>query len=491
MDIHSLQPKITFLYSLPQYIEYSMRIKGFDYNLFLGKIREIDGVNVQKLSKEYFSTTHNSKILIILGEFLEKENALLLESGTLLKLADLTDLICASFKDVEIIDCAFCLSKTFHDDLKKRTKALVNTNNDSTQVEARLELYSLLLKRDDLGKKNYKESYDIVIDRLEAKQKKREPQELANLPEGTKLGTKETVTMPYIMEREKKYPFTVYIHNDDNKCVEDHIKWENAGAHIRWNIPISDLIVNEKYVVSLSFDPATNLTGAGEQKFLWKEETIILTFVVEISKEFKGDSIWSYITIKRNNENEYNYRCVRRIIVVQEKDLPEIILNQSDKISRPIEFPTLHGYEVNYKEIWRYYRDNKKIADDISLDDFVYYISRARLSKLWGDSNHRELLYLIRHLRGKMEHLDCFEELFKGGNGNLAEVTLRGKSTTINQGATIPKCNRYECFSVEWENEVIKDLGIYRKRITNNNPSSFFRKGFLAIPLVKMKEIER
>lgn len=217
MNTNSMQPKVIFLYSLPKNKVAEMEQKRFNYSLFINKIQGIEGVEVHELCEDFFSTTHKCQILIVLGEYLGDEQALLLHDDSLFPLDELINKISISCNGVEVIDMAFCYSGEWREKLKKLTNALVNGNNEKTQVEARLQLYPLLLLRKDLGRENYKESYDIILDKLEKKQNRRNPQELANLPESTKLGTMSTSAVPKEVFRNSPFPVKVYIHADGDK----------------------------------------------------------------------------------------------------------------------------------------------------------------------------------------------------------------------------------------------------------------------------------
>ena len=217
MNTNSMQPKVIFIYSLPKNKVAEMEQKRFNYSLFISKIQGIEGVEVHELCEDFFSTTHKCQILIVLGEYLGDEQALLLHDDSLFPLDELINKISISSNGVEVIDMAFCYSGEWREKLKKITNALVNGNNEKTQVEARLQLYPLLLLRKDLGRENYKESYDIILDKLEKKQNRRNPQELANLPESTKLGTMSTSAVPKEVYRNSPFPVKVYIHADGDK----------------------------------------------------------------------------------------------------------------------------------------------------------------------------------------------------------------------------------------------------------------------------------
>lgn len=217
MNTNSMQPKVIFIYSLPKNKVAEMEQKRFYYSLFISKIQGIEDVEVHELCENFFSTTHKCQILIVLGEYLGDEQALLLHDDSLFPLDELINKISISCNGVEVIDMAFCYSGEWREKLKKITNALVNGNNEKTQVEARLQLYPLLLLRKDLGRENYKESYDIILDKLEKKQNRRNPQELANLPESTKLGTMSTSAVPKEVYRNSPFPVKVYIHADGDK----------------------------------------------------------------------------------------------------------------------------------------------------------------------------------------------------------------------------------------------------------------------------------
>lgn len=217
MNTNSMQPKVFFLYSLPKNKVAEMEQKRFNYSLFINKIQGIEGVEVHELCKDFFSTTHKCQILIVLGEYMGGEQALLLKDDSLFPLNELINKINISCSCVEVIDLAFCYSGEWREKLVKLTNALVRDIDKETQVEARLQLYPLLLKFKDLGRENYDESYDIILDKLEKKQNSRNPQELANLPESTKLGTMSTSAVPKEVYRNSPFPVKVYIHADGDK----------------------------------------------------------------------------------------------------------------------------------------------------------------------------------------------------------------------------------------------------------------------------------
>lgn len=197
-----------------------MQLKGVDYNSVIKMIGDYNGVEVYDLNRDFFSKPHKCNILIILGEFFEDKNALLLQDDTIFPLEDLVNLVGSSFREVNVIDCAWCYSgkgKT-HNELKQRTHALVNTINGYTAAETRLALYWLLLKENKLlGRDNYKDSYDKKLSDLGAHQDSMDSKQLASLSEGTKLGTMSTSAVPKEVYRNSPFPVKVYIHADGDK----------------------------------------------------------------------------------------------------------------------------------------------------------------------------------------------------------------------------------------------------------------------------------
>lgn len=248
----NLQPssRVIFLYSLPKSVVEPMQMKGVDYKSVIKMIGDFDGVEVYDLNRKFFSKPHNCNILIILGEFLEDKNALLLQDDTIFPIADLVNLVGSSFREVNVIDCAWCYSgkgKT-HDELKKLTNALVNTINGYTAVESRLALYWLLLKDNKLlGRDNYKDFYDKKLSNLGAYQDSMNPKQLASLSEGTNLGTMSTSAAPETIYRKSPFPVKVYIHavgdeidiNVEIKQYQQHKRRNlkiNNGDQVRWEI---------------------------------------------------------------------------------------------------------------------------------------------------------------------------------------------------------------------------------------------------------------
>lgn len=478
----NLQPRVIFLYSLPKSVVEPMQLKGVDYNSVIKMIGDFDGVEVHDLNRDFFSMSHKCNILIVLGEFLEDKNALLLQDDSTFPLADLTPLIGSSFREVNVIDCAWCYSgkgKT-HDELKEYTNALVNTINSYTSAETRLALYWLLLKDTTLlGRDNYKDCYDKILGDLDAYQNGMDPKQLESLSEGTNLGTNETVTMPYEMVREKKYPFTVYIHENDYESVKKNSEWENAETEIRWDISISNLMKDEKYEVTLSFD-SDNIIGAGSQFFKWSGYTVILTFEVWVADSFVGDEFWSYISIKQDDK-PIDENCKRRITVVSAKartDDLESKRKQSPQISSQNSYSTISGEEINYKEIYEYFLKTGKVRE-ISYDDFVYSLSHADLKEkvTEGKIEQTALYFLIGRLTGRVQYRDLIN--YSSGRLEFGDETIIMSSTW-----------KEKVITPEWKDALYNNLKINSNRtIVDHKPDKSFVFNFMKIPLVRPKKL--
>lgn len=279
----NLQPssRVIFLYSLPKSVVEPMQLKGVDYNSVIKMIGDYDGVEVYDLNRDFFSMPHKCNILIILGEFLEDKNALLLQDDSILPIADLVNLVGSSFHEVNVIDCAWCYSGkgNTHDELKILTNALVNTINGYTAVETRLALYWLLLKENKLlGRNNYKDSYDKKLSDLEACQNGMDPKQLESLSEGTNLGTMVTGERPNIVKRNSGFTITVVFHDESAE--------ETKRSNIKdsFNIPykikepiLKELKDGDTIHLDLRFDTRNPemtkfLQGEGEYSFPYKKD---------------------------------------------------------------------------------------------------------------------------------------------------------------------------------------------------------------------------
>ena len=289
----NLQPssRVIFLYSLPKSVVEPMQFKGVDYNSVIKEIGDYDGVEVYDLNRDFFSKPHKCNILIILGEFLEYKNALLLQDDSIFPIADLVNLVSSSFREVNVIDCAWCYSgkgKT-HNELKQRTHALVNTINGYTAVETRLALYWLMLKDNKLlGRENYKDSYDIKLSDLEAHQDSMDPKQLASLSEGTNLGTMATGERPFEVERGSTFEIIVIFHDENSeKTIEENI-------------------INAKNIPFKIKEPILNELEDGDAIYL---DLHLESRYPEMTKYLKGDGEYSYIFNKTDAKSTISYEC--------------------------------------------------------------------------------------------------------------------------------------------------------------------------------------
>lgn len=376
MNTNSMQPKVMFIYSLPQNKVAEMEQKLFNYSLFLSKIQGIEGVEVHELCEDFFSTTHKCQILIVLGEYLGDEQALLLHDDSLFPLDELINKISISCNGVEVIDMAFCYSGEWREKLKKLTNALVNGNNEKTQVEARLQLYPLLLLRKDLGRENYKESYDIILDKLEKKQNRRNPQELANLPESTKLGTMSTSAAPKTVYRNSPFHVKVYIHIDGNEADI------NAEINGYGYIPrkIRDLKLNngDQILWELSFNTnpkpeyAKHILGADRKNIIWDSEKTKADYTFEcfVEQEFEVNGFNGVLktTVGKNEIDKWTFP----VIVLPYKDLlggntPTEIKSEENSITK-LNSTNIKEVEVDEKKVNAFktaYNDTAKLLEHI------------------------------------------------------------------------------------------------------------------------------
>lgn len=273
--------RVIFLYSLPKSVVEPMRLKGVDYNSVIKMIGNYDGVEVYDLNRDFFSKPHKCNILIILGEFLEDKNALLLQNDTIFPIADLVNLVGSSFREVNVIDCAWCHSgkgKT-HDELKKITNALVNTINGYTAAETRLALYWLLLKDTTLlGRDNYKDCYDKILGDLNAYQNGMDPKQLASLSEGTNLGTMATGEQPFEVKRNSRFYIRVIFHDESEEDIKRNNIKDARNIPYRIKKPIlKELKDGDTIHLELRFDTDNPemtkfLQGEGEYSFPFKKD---------------------------------------------------------------------------------------------------------------------------------------------------------------------------------------------------------------------------
>ena len=273
--------RVIFLYSLPKSIVGPMQLKGVDYNSVIKMIGDYDGVEVYDLNRDFFSKPHKCNILIILGEFLEDKNALLLQDYSIFPIADLVNLVSSSFREVNVIDCAWCYSgkgKT-HNELKQRTHALVNTINGYTAAETRLALYWLLLKDNTLlGRDNYKDSYNQKLYDLDAHQNGMDPKQLANLAEGTNLGTMATGERPRTVKRNSRFTIIVIFHDESAEETKRNNIIDARNIPYRIKEPIlKELKDGDTIHLDLRFDTRNPemtkfLQGGGEYSFPFKKD---------------------------------------------------------------------------------------------------------------------------------------------------------------------------------------------------------------------------
>lgn len=327
----NLQPnsRVIFLYSLPKSVVEPMQMKGVDYNSVIKMIGDYDGVEVYDLNRDFFSKPHKCNILIILGEFLEDKNALLLQDNSTFPLADLTPLIGSSFREVNVIDCAWCYSgkgKT-HDELKEYTNALVNTINSYTSAETRLALYWLLLKGTTLlGRDNYKDCYDKILGDLDAYQNGMDPKQLASLSEGTNLGTMATGEQPFEVKRNSRFYIRVIFHDDSAEETKRNNIKDARNIPYRIKEPIlKELKDGDTVHLDLRFDTDNPemtkfLHGGGEYSFLFiKDAENIGRYECFVEAGFREEIIHGTLKIKIN-DNPY---CVDEWLFSIEVKHPE------------------------------------------------------------------------------------------------------------------------------------------------------------------------
>lgn len=366
MNTNSMQPKVIFLYSLPKNKVAEMEQKRFNYSLFINKIQGIEGVEVHELCEDFFSTTHKCQILIVLGEYMGGEQALLLKDDSLFPLNELINKINISCSCVEVIDLAFCYSGEWREKLKKLTNALVNGNNEKTQVEARLQLYPLLLLRKDLGRENYKESYDIILDKLEKKQNRRNPQELANLPESTKLGTMSTSAAPKTVYRNSPFQVKVYIHIDGNEAdINAEI---NGYGYIPRKIRDLKLNNDDQILWELSFNTnpkpeyAKHILGADRKNIIWDSEKtkVDYTFECFVEQEFEVNGFNGILktTVGKNEIDKWTFP----VTVLPYKDDKTIDKGQNSERQGEESKPSIEAgadtiSKVSYDAVLREYGD--------------------------------------------------------------------------------------------------------------------------------------
>lgn len=312
--ITNLQHRVIFLYSLPKSIVELMQRKGVDYQSVIKMIGDYDGVEVHELNKDFFSTPHKCNVLIILGEFMEHKNALLLKGDSIFPLADLVNLIGSSF-EVNVIDCAWCYSgkgKT-HDELKKLTNALVNTINGYTAVETRLAIYWLLLKENILlGRDTYKGFYDKVLSDLAAYQNGMNPKQLDSLSEGTNLGTMASGERPYEVERDSTFDINVIFHDES---AEETIRSNISDAkNICYKIKepiLNELEEGETIVLDLHLEcrypeMTKYLKGGGEYLHTFKREAkSTISYECKVEAGFRLNSFSGILTIKIKNKPDF------------------------------------------------------------------------------------------------------------------------------------------------------------------------------------------
>lgn len=300
--------RVIFLYSLPKSVVEPMQLKGVDYNSVIKMIGDYNGVEVYDLNRDFFSKPHKCNILIILGEFFEDKNALLLQDDTIFPLEDLVNLVGSSFREVNVIDCAWCYSgkgKT-HNELKQRTHALVNTINGYTAAETRLALYWLLLKENKLlGRDNYKDSYDKKLSDLGVYQDSMNSKQLASLSEGTNLGTMATGERPFEVERGSTFDINVFFHDESKeKAIEENITLaKNICYKIKESI-LKELEDGDTICFDLCFDSrypemTKYLKGGGEYLHTFKMEAkSTISYECKVEDGFRLNSFSGILTIR-------------------------------------------------------------------------------------------------------------------------------------------------------------------------------------------------
>ncbi len=368
-----MQPssRVIFLYSLPKSVVEPMQFKGVDYNSVIKEIGDYDGVEVYDLNRDFFSKPHKCNLLIILGEFLEDKNALLLQDDTIFPLADLVNLIGSSFREVNVIDCAWCYSgkgKT-HDELKRLTNALVNTINGYTGAETRLALYWLLLKDNKLlGRENYKGCYDKKLSDLGVYQDSMNPKQLASLSEGTNLGTMSTSAAPKTVYRNSPFQVKVYIHKDGN---EADLNAEIDGyGFIPRRIRGLKLNNGDQILWELSFNTnpkpeyAKHILGADRKNIIWDSEKTKADYTFEcfVEQEFEVNGFNGVLktTVGKNEIDKWIFP----VTVLPYKDLlggnTSIAVKSDENSISELNSTNIKNVEVDDKILEAFQNDSKE-----------------------------------------------------------------------------------------------------------------------------------
>ena len=416
------------------------------------------GVDVCDLSIQSLSKIEQYKVVIIICHHIKSQDndALVLSDNTHLPVDVFVQAISTEFTG--LLDLAICQSREMAYEIKALSKnpdALkIQYAEEATDVEFRLcFIYSGLLKNfsfnpiDDY-KQRYRKAYLEAIEEAEKEQKEK-VKDPNSLPEGTKLGTNETVTMPYEMEKEKDYPITVYIHNNDYMHVNNNLKWENEGTSIRWDISSLALTIDEDYIIALTFD-SDNIQGAGEKCFTWEGDTIIRTFRIKVKNDFNGNELLSYITIKNKKTGEpVDDNCVRKIKVTNRH--PEIQPLEGCEMKEILQENVVEDYNKfnpfelnNHKQIDRlgiydYLRgrkyDDKDSVLSMSYEQFVFFLDRGQMKQIYQSHRHiDDILFLVKKLK----------KIYSNGWYEVARKSLGVEKKRVSQKFPTPTFNHRE-----------------------------------------------